>query len=96
MKISEIKRGMSNIELTAKIVDISEPRDVSTKYGRRSVADALIEDETGQISLSLWQDQINAVAVGDTISVTGAYATEFRDKLQLSIPRSGRIQVVEG
>ncbi|MDI6798820.1 MAG: OB-fold nucleic acid binding domain-containing protein [Candidatus Aenigmarchaeota archaeon] len=95
MKINEIKRGMSNISLTAKIIDISEPRDVLTKYGRRSVADATLEDETGQVSLSLWQDQINAVAVGDTVNITGAYATEFRDKLQLSIPRSGRIQVVE-
>lgn len=95
MKIGEIKRGMSNVSLEAKVIDISETRDVMTRFGRRSVADALIEDETGQISVSLWQDQIDRVSVGDMISITGAFVTEFRGKLQLNVPRSGRIQVIE-
>lgn len=94
MKINEIKRGMSNISVQGKIIDISNTRDVQTKYGKRSVADALIEDETGQISLSLWQDQINRVAVGDMVNIIGAFAIEFRDKLQLSIPRSGKMEVI--
>lgn len=93
MKINEIKRGMSGISITAKIIDISDTRDVQTKYGRRSVADATLEDETGQISMSLWENQINSVAVGDTVTVSGAYVTEFRDKLQLSIPRTGKIEI---
>jgi ssDNA-binding replication factor A large subunit len=93
MKINEIKRGMSGISVTGKIIDISDPRDVQTKYGRRSVADATLEDETGQISVSLWEKQINSVAVGDIITVSGAYVTEFRDKLQLSVPRTGKIEV---
>jgi replication factor A1 len=93
MKINEIKRGMSGISITAKIIDISDPRDVQTKYGRRSVADAVLEDETGQIGMSLWENQINSVAVGDTVTVSGAYVTEFRDKLQLSIPKTGRIEI---
>ena len=95
MKINEIKRGMSNVSVEGKIVDISETRDVQTRYGRRTVADATLEDETGQINVTLWQDQIGRVAVGNKISVDGAFVTEFRDKLQLSIPRSGKIQVIE-
>lgn len=95
VKISDIKRGMSGISLTAKIIDISDPRDVQTKYGKRSVADATLEDETGQITLSLWENQINSVSVGDLVSVSGAYVTEFRDKLQLSIPKTGKLEVTE-
>jgi len=95
MKIEDIKTGMSNISLTAKVIDISEPREVMTRYGRRRVADALIEDETGQISLTLWQDQISAISIGDKISISGAFATEFRDKLQLNVPRSGKIEIVK-
>lgn len=95
MKISEIKRGMSNIVLQAKIVDISEPRQVQTKFGARSVADATLEDDSGQITLSLWENNINTVRVGDMISVSGAYTTEFRDKLQLNVPRMGKIEVVK-
>ncbi len=91
MKINELKKGMSNITLRAKVVDISEKREVMTKYGRRSVADATLEDDTGQITLSLWGEQIKAISIGDTVSITGAFVTEFRDKLQISIPRSGRL-----
>jgi len=96
MKIAEIKRGMSSIAIEATVIDISDERDVQTKYGRKSVADALLEDDTGQINMSLWEDQITSVSVGDKVSVSGAYVTEFRDKLQLNIPKSGKLEVLKG
>ncbi len=94
MKIADVKVGMSSITLTAKILEISEIRNVQTKYGPRSVADAVLEDDTGQISMSLWEGQIKSVSVGDTVNVVGAYSTQFREKLQLSIPKNGKIEVV--
>ncbi|MEM5879540.1 MAG: OB-fold nucleic acid binding domain-containing protein [Candidatus Aenigmatarchaeota archaeon] len=96
MKIKDIKVGMSNISVEGKITEISETRDVQTKYGRRSVADATIEDETGSVSLSLWENQIDSVSVGDRVLISGAFVTQFRDKLQLSIPRSGKLEVLKG
>jgi replication factor A1 len=95
MKISELRPGMSGISVQAKIIDISEPREVQTRYGRRTVADALLEDDSGQISLSLWGDQIRSVEVGNRVNVSGAYVTEFRDKLQLNVPRSGKLEVIK-
>jgi len=95
MKIGEIRSGMSNVTVEGKIIDISEARDVQTKYGKRSVADAILEDESGQISVSLWENQITSVSVGDRIVVSGAYVTEFRDRLQLSVPRSGKLEVLK-
>ena len=95
MKINEIKRGTSNISLEAKVIDISEVREVMTRFGRRNVADATLEDETGEIKLTLWQDQIKMVKVGNKVNITGAFATEFREKLQVSVPRSGKLEVVE-
>ncbi len=95
MKINEIKIGTGNISLQAKVIDISESREVQTKYGKKNVADALLEDESGQISLTLWEDNINSVSVGDTISVNGAYVTQFRDKIQLNVPRSGKVEVIK-
>ncbi|HKZ45701.1 MAG TPA: DNA-binding protein [archaeon] len=95
MNISDVKRGMSNISLKAKVIDISEPREVNTRFGVRNVADATLEDETGQISLSLWQEQIERVKVGNTVNLSGAFVTEFRGKLQLSIPKSGKMEIEE-
>jgi len=94
MKISDLKSGMSNVDIKAKIIDMSETRNVQTRYGPRSVANATLEDETGQISLSLWESQISSVSIGDIVSIKGGYVAEFRNKLQLNIPRAGKIEVV--
>jgi len=95
MKISEIKRGASTISIQAKVIDISDSRDVQTKYGKRSVADATLEDDSGQISLTLWEEKISSIKVGDIVTIAGAYVTEFRDKLQLNIPRTGKIEILK-
>ena len=96
MKINEIKSGMSNVSLQAKVIDKSEVRGVQTRYGPKSVADVILEDDTGQISLSLWEDDIKSVEVGDMVEIKGAYTTQFRDKLQLNVPRrSGKIEVLK-
>jgi|YelNatPaOPRAMG01_1025707.scaffolds.fasta_scaffold06843_6 ssDNA-binding replication factor A large subunit len=95
MKIKDIKVGMSNVNVEASVVDKSESRSVQTKYGRREVADVLLEDETGRIKASLWEDQIGKANVGDKVKISGAYVTEFRGELQLSIPRKGSIETIK-
>ena len=95
MKTNEIKRGMSAVSVEGKIVSKSEPRRFNTRYGLRSVADARLEDETGTINLSLWEQQIDLVDEGDIVRLKGAYVTEFRNELQLNVPRSGLVEVVD-
>ena len=94
LKINEIKPGMSGVSMEGNILEKSDPRSVNTRYGQRSVADLTLEDETGTINLSLWEQQIDLVNVGDRVSIKGAYVTEYRNVTQLNIPRSGTIEVV--
>jgi len=92
MKIADLEAGMSNISLVAEVTDISEVREVNTRYGRRRVADATLEDDTGTIKLSLWGEQIDEVKVGDKIKLSGCFVTQFKNNLQLNLPRSGKIE----
>ena len=96
MKINEIKIGLSAVSVEAKVIDVGEIREVMTRYGKRNVANATIEDDSGEITLSLWEDQITSVKPGDKITITGAYISEFQGKLQLNMPRSGKMEVVKG
>ena len=93
MKISELRNGMSGVSTEGKIVSKSEARRVNTRYGERSVADVRLQDDTGTIKMSLWEKTIDMVDVGDEVIVDGAYVSEFRDELQLNIPRSGKVEV---
>jgi replication factor A1 len=85
---------MNNLLTEGKIVSISEPRSVKTKMGRiAEVADAMISDDTGQIKLSLWDDQINLVKQGDNITVEKGYTKEYRGEIILCIPKIGKLTI---
>ncbi len=94
MNISELSAGMKDVTVTATVAEKSEPREVQTRFGRRLVADVMIKDGTGSVKLSLWEKQIDSVKEGDEIEVSGAYVTEWRGSLQLSVPKTGKVVVV--
>ncbi|MCL5099534.1 MAG: DNA-binding protein [Candidatus Marsarchaeota archaeon] len=94
MKINELKAGASNINLSAKIVQKDEPREVVTKYGKRlMVANITLKDDTGTIPMSLWGDDISTVNVGDNVELTNCYVSEFRGSPQISTGKFGKIKV---
>ncbi len=92
MNVSEIRDGMSNVEFSGEIVEMSEPREVITKFGNTTVATAKIKDETGTINLSLWGKQISTVNVGDKVEVTGGYTRSFKNEVQVNVGKSGSIK----
>lgn len=96
IRISELKPGMNNISLNAKIMEISEPKQIVTKFGTQTTLTiATIEDESGSIKLSLWGKQSEGMEEGRNIEIKGGFVKEFRDEMQLSIGRGGAIKVVE-
>lgn len=95
VKICDIQPGMSNIEVTGRIVKIGERRQVQTKFGSADVVTATLEDETGSISLSLWRQQIDLVKEGENVKLTNAFTKTFGGKPGLNIGRDGQIVTVE-
>lgn len=86
---------MRNVSLKAKIIDVSEPRTVETRMGTARVADATIQDETGTVKMSLWDDQIERFSVGDVVSITNGYTTTFRGEIRVNVGRYGKISKVK-
>ena len=94
--IKDLRTGMSHVNLKAKILEVTKPRYVVTRYGNNaSVAKALIGDGTGTIKLCLWNEQIDSVSVGDTIQIENARASTFRGERQLSVGKKGILNNVE-
>ena len=95
MKISELKAGMRNVSLTAKIDSVGQPRTVNLKSGgTNNVADAVISDESGTIKLSLWGDDINKVRPGDKVSIENGYINTFKGENSISIGKFGKMTKV--
>ncbi len=82
--------------MKARVVEIPEPRSVITRFGEfATVTNASITDETGVIQLALWNNQIDAISVGDLVRVENARVVTFRGERQLRVSRGGQLSVVE-
>ncbi len=96
MKISELKSGTGNASIEAEVTAVEEPREVVTKFGKRTrVASATIKDDSGEVTLSLWGDDIDKVSIGDKIQIENGWVSEFRGAKQLSAGKYGKINVVK-
>ena len=86
-------RANSNATIDATITAISPVRDVSTSRGPSQVADATLQDETGTITLTLWGEDTKKYTVGQKVRISDGWVKEYRGKLQISMGRSGTIQI---
>ncbi len=92
MNVKELRIGMANVEVEAELTEKKSERDVVTKFGKHlRVSNCIVTDETGSIGISLWQDAIDLVNVGDQVKITGASVHEYKGTPQLNLGREGRI-----
>ncbi len=96
LPIRDLRSGMTQVCLKAKVLEIPKPNLVYTRYGNyASVANALIADETGTIRLCLWNEQIRCISAGDTIQIENARASTFKGQKQLNIGRKGLLNSID-
>jgi len=95
LKIKELRNGMKRVNVVAKVIEKSDPREVISRYKDEvyRVANAVISDGTGTIKLTLWNDQIDQVNVNDTVKIENGYITAFRGEIQLNVGRYGKLSV---
>lgn len=92
--IADLKNKMRDITIKGKILEVPPKILVDTRYGGGAyVSNVLLADKTGTIRLSLWNNQISDVAVGDIVNIEKAQVSTFYGNLQLRISRSGTINV---
>jgi len=94
MKIAELRAGMRRVDIAAKVTEVSDTRDVTTRTGEQmKVATAVVNDESGSVKLTLWNEQIGQVKVDNNVKVENGYVTSFRGEMQLNVGRYGKLTV---
>jgi replication factor A1 len=95
MQINELKAGMNDVKIKAKIAELKEPREIMTKFGTATtLTEATLEDDSGTIKLTLWGKQSDGLESGQEVEITDGFTKEFREELQLGLGRKGSIKVV--
>jgi replication factor A1 len=95
LKIKDLRDGLRQVDVVAKVIEKSDTREVRSRYRDETynVADAVISDETGSIKLVLWNKQIDQVNVDDTVKIENGYIKSFRGEMQLNVGRYGTLTV---
>ncbi|MGM5484018.1 MAG: DNA-binding protein [Nanobdellota archaeon] len=93
-KISELEAKKSFDVIEGKVKSIGETRSV--REGQLNVADAVIEDDSGSIGLTLWNDDINKVKTGDKVKITKGWTNEFQGRKSVSAGKFGNMEVTPG
>lgn len=94
MKLVEIRPNQGKINVEAVIVEMDSPREINSASGSLKVANAVIQDDSGKLKLTLWNAEIEKVKVGDKIRITNGFAKEYRDEIQLSAGKFGKLEVI--
>lgn len=96
MKLGELRAGQGKIDVEAEVTEKGEARTFQ-KFGKEGkVCNATLKDDSGTIKLTLWNDEVDAVNVGDKVKITNGYVSEFQGEKQLSAGRFGKLEVVNG
>lgn len=96
MKISELKPRQGDIDITVEVVSIEESREFQ-KFGKAGkVANATVKDSSGQIKLTLWNEDISKVKPGTKIKITNGFTKEFQGEMQLTAGRFGKLEILKG
>ena len=96
-QIKDLTPRSRRVEIVVHVTALSPTRRVVSRRDHRAhrVAEARVEDDTGTIRLTLWDDDIGAVHEGDTVRVRNGYVKLFKGSKRLTIGTRGTLETVD-
>ena len=98
-KIIDLKTGIDNISVTGRVMHISNVKKFTSKKGREGkLANMIIADDTGEIRVVLWTENIKflkKIAEGDIIKINNAEVKQGFREDELHMKLDSNIQKLE-
>lgn len=95
MKISELQINQGKVDVEAEVKSVEEPKSFN-KFGRElKLANAIISDDSGEVKLTLWNDDVEKVKAGNKIKITNGYVSEFKGEKQLTSGKFGKLEIID-
>ena len=94
MEIKDLQARQGNVDIELDIIEKEEPRTFE-KFGKEGkVCNCIGKDATGQVKVTLWNEQADQVNQGDKIKVSNGWVGEYQGELQLSTGKFGKLEVI--
>jgi len=95
--VAELKPQMKNVTVSFKVMEVGEAREVSSRRDGTThrVADAVVADSTGTITVPLWDESIDNLTTGNSYLLKNGYTGLFKGSLRLNIGKYGEVSDAE-
>jgi len=94
MNINELVENKPGSIEKATIIEKEEPRSFA-KFGKDGkVCNCTLEDSTGKVQLTLWNEQVDQFQKGDVITLKEGWVKSWNNQLQISTGRNGTIEKI--
>jgi len=92
--ISQVQNQRNKINTRGTLKSKGEVRNVNMRAGGTiDVCDAILSDDSGEIKLTLWGEDISKVKEGDTILIKNGYTNSFKGEVSLTKGKFGEMTV---
>lgn len=91
----QAKNMREKVDIEGTVQRKGETRTVNMRSGGTiEVCDAYLADESGEIKLTLWAEDIKAVNEGDKIKITNGYVNSFKGEVALTKGKFGKMEKI--
>ncbi len=95
MEIKDLQANKGNIDVVVKVIAKEEPRTFE-KFGKAGrVCTVKVKDDSGEIKVTLWNEDVDKIGVGDKVHIQNGWCSEYKGEKQLSTGKFGKIELIE-
>jgi len=96
LDIRDLKPGMDHVNMKIRVSNVSESKQIVTGADvEHEIVELEVQDETGSITLVLWDDKIIPIKVGDTLQISNGFVTSFKGVWRINIGKYGDVAKIE-
>ena len=82
---------MDHVNIKVKVSSVSEPKQIIAAGTEREILEVEVGDETGSITLVLWDDKIVPLKDGDALQIVNGFVSSFRGKWRINVGKYGEV-----
>jgi len=86
---------MNHVNIRVRVLSISKSKQVTTGTGiKHEILEVKVEDETGSITLVLWDEKISSIKVEEVLQIENGFVTSFKGEWRINVGKYGKIAKV--
>lgn len=94
MKIKDLQANQTASLEKVEVINAGEVKEFN-KYGNAGkLRNLKIKDSSGEADLTMWNDDVDKFAQGDTLKLTDCWVKEWNGNIQLSSGKKGKIEKI--